>query len=142
MISVNIVNHFCQTTLKLKTQKKTQNTKILPLDIDLIYLFSGSTQIKNVNCLLKCEYCLSGCEVCEYKGERFHNFNTQIIIDKGIKDGDVIPFLIIIVNHRYAFKINEINTSSFKRKGHNLYYTYNISLKDAGDCLITFPFYR
>ena len=91
---------------------------------------------------MKCEYCLSGCEVCEYKGERFHNFDTQIIIDKGVKDGDVIPFLDNNSQpYRYAFKINEINTSSFKRKGHNLYYTHNISLKDAiGDCLITFPF--
>lgn len=138
----NDFSQYRKSFLSDNTQKQSQNTKILPLDIDLIYLFSGSTQIQNVNCLMKCEYCPSGCELCEYKGERFQNFNTQIIIDKGIKDGDVIPFLDNNNQpYRYAFKINEINTSSFIRKGHNLYYTHNISLKDAiGNFLITFPF--
>ena len=72
---------------------KSSDTKILPLEVDLIYLFIGSKQIKNVNCVTKCEYCNKGCEVCDFKGERFNNFNTQIFIDKGSKEGDLIPFL-------------------------------------------------
>ena len=121
---------------------KSSDTKILPLEVDLIYLFIGSKQIKNVNCVTKCEYCSKGCEVCDFKGERFNNFNTQIFIDKGSKEGDLIPFLDNCRHpYKYFFKIKEINTTPFQRKGHNLYYVCNISLKDAiGNCLIEFPF--
>jgi hypothetical protein len=122
--------------------KNKKKTKILPLEVDLINLFSGSMSKQNVNCLLKCEYCTDGCELCEYKGEKFDNFDTQIIIDKGTKDGDLIPFLDNNIQpYRYVFKITEVNKTPFQRKGHNLYYTYNISLKEAiGNCIVMFPF--
>ena len=104
------------------------NSKI---DITILELYQGIDKIVQLDINNKCIYCYYGCNICNNSRLIPYRVNYMVHIDKGSKDGDILPLYGIAIPELNYISINEINNTKYIRKGSNLYYVLDISLKDA-----------
>ena len=101
------------------------------IDITILELYQGLDKMIEITTKNKCIYCYSGCSMCNNTGLLSYKINYVVHIDKGCKDGDILPIYGIAIPELNYISINEINNTNYVRKGSNLYYILDISLKDA-----------
>jgi DnaJ-class molecular chaperone len=113
-----------------KPKKEVINSRI---DISLLELYNGVDKTVKIETNIKCNYCCSGCIMCSFSCYQSQLIDYTFHINKGSYNDDVIPIFGISSNIINRICINEVNETSFIRKGSNLYYTMDITLKESFD---------
>lgn len=101
------------------------------IDITILELYLGTDKMIELTTKNKCSYCSKGCCICKNTCLIPYRINYMVHIDKGSKDGDILPIYGIKTQELNYISINEINETKYIRKGSNLYYILDISLKEA-----------
>lgn len=115
------------------TMIETQKDNIINsnIDITILELYQGIDKMIEITTKNKCIYCSKNCNMCNNTGLLPYRINYMVHIDKGSADGDILPIYGIKTRELTYISINEINETNYIRKGSNLYYILDISLKDA-----------
>ena len=125
--NLDIYNTIWNTTINIQKDNIINSN----IDITLLELYGGIDKIIQLNINNKCIYCYQGCAMCNNKMLVPYRVNYMVHIDKGSRDGDILPIYGIAIPELNYISINEINETNYIRKGSNLYYILDISLKDA-----------
>lgn len=102
------------------------------IEVSILELYHGCFKPLTIEIDKPCHYCFGlGCLLCHNSKIIKQKIQYNILIEKGMKDGDVVGIYPYKTSSINIIKIQEINETKYVRKGSNLYYTIDISLYDS-----------